>query len=109
MVLVGRLAHLEDADVDLPRQSRRQGGERSRGAGLPLPAELDGLSAPLVVGLTISPEPLVQIRMNRLRQLRLENDARTGGRPSRATTPSSSACARSWSMRGACSPGTAGR
>jgi hypothetical protein len=45
----------------------------------PLPAELDGLAAPLVVGLTISPEPLVQIRMNRLRQLRLQNDARTGG------------------------------
>jgi hypothetical protein len=32
-----------------------------------------------VVGLTISPEPLVQIRMNRLRQLRLQNDARAGG------------------------------
>jgi hypothetical protein len=30
--------------------------------------------------LTISPEPLVQIRMNRLRQLRLEEDAKTGAR-----------------------------
>jgi regulator of PEP synthase PpsR (kinase-PPPase family) len=30
-----------------------------------------------VVGLTISPEPLVQIRMNRLRQLHLENQRRT--------------------------------
>jgi regulator of PEP synthase PpsR (kinase-PPPase family) len=30
--------------------------------------------------LTISPEPLVQIRMSRLRQLRLEEDARTGAR-----------------------------
>jgi [pyruvate, water dikinase]-phosphate phosphotransferase / [pyruvate, water dikinase] kinase len=43
----------------------------------PLPAELDRLMRPLVVGLTISPEPLVQIRMNRLRQLRLEHDVRT--------------------------------
>ena len=45
----------------------------------PLPPELDALSSPLVVGLTISPEPLVQIRMNRLRQLRLENERRTSG------------------------------
>ena len=45
----------------------------------PLPAELDHLTDPLVVGLTISPEPLVQIRMNRLRQLRLESDTRRGG------------------------------
>jgi [pyruvate, water dikinase]-phosphate phosphotransferase / [pyruvate, water dikinase] kinase len=44
----------------------------------PMPPELDALSGPLVVGLTISPEPLVQIRMNRLRQLRLEGDARPG-------------------------------
>ena len=42
----------------------------------PLPPELDALSGPLVVGLTISPEPLVQIRMNRLRQLRLEDERR---------------------------------
>jgi regulator of PEP synthase PpsR (kinase-PPPase family) len=49
----------------------------------PLPAELERLSRPLVVGLTISPEPLVQIRMNRLNQLRLEDQpqarARVGG------------------------------
>ena len=38
----------------------------------PLPVELDQLSRPLVVGLTINPEPLVQIRTNRLRQLRAE-------------------------------------
>jgi [pyruvate, water dikinase]-phosphate phosphotransferase / [pyruvate, water dikinase] kinase len=44
----------------------------------PLPAELGRLTGPLVVGLTISPEPLVQIRMNRLRQLRLESDTRAG-------------------------------
>ena len=45
----------------------------------PMPAELDRLTDQLVVGLTISPEPLVQIRMNRLRQLRLESDTRAGG------------------------------
>jgi len=39
----------------------------------PLPAELERLTRPLAVGLTISPEPLVQIRMNRLNQLRLED------------------------------------
>jgi [pyruvate, water dikinase]-phosphate phosphotransferase / [pyruvate, water dikinase] kinase len=44
----------------------------------PLPVELESLSHPLVVGLTISPEPLVQIRMNRLRQLRLEFEGQPG-------------------------------
>jgi regulator of PEP synthase PpsR (kinase-PPPase family) len=33
-----------------------------------------------VVGLTIGPESLVQIRMNRLRQLRLEQGPRAGAR-----------------------------
>ncbi len=35
----------------------------------PLPAELGHLDGPMVIGLTINPEPLVQIRMNRLRQM----------------------------------------
>ncbi|NJO38660.1 MAG: kinase/pyrophosphorylase [Rhizobiales bacterium] len=35
----------------------------------PLPKELATLTKPLVVGLTINPEPLVQIRSNRLRQM----------------------------------------
>ncbi|MEZ5932878.1 MAG: pyruvate, water dikinase regulatory protein [Alphaproteobacteria bacterium] len=35
----------------------------------PLPKELATLSKPLVIGLTINPEPLVQIRSNRLRQM----------------------------------------
>jgi regulator of PEP synthase PpsR (kinase-PPPase family) len=35
----------------------------------PLPRELAGLTKPLVVGLTINPEPLVQIRANRLKQM----------------------------------------
>jgi regulator of PEP synthase PpsR (kinase-PPPase family) len=38
----------------------------------PLPPELERLTRPLVIGLTINPEPLVQIRMSRLRQLRAE-------------------------------------
>jgi hypothetical protein len=46
----------------------------------PLAPELDALNGPLVIGLTISPEPLVQIRMNRLRQLRLEDDSKTAAR-----------------------------
>ncbi|MEM7042287.1 MAG: pyruvate, water dikinase regulatory protein [Pseudomonadota bacterium] len=35
----------------------------------PLPKELESLNKPLVVGLTINPEPLVQIRSNRLKQM----------------------------------------
>ncbi len=35
----------------------------------PLPKQLGDLTRPLVVGLTINPEPLVQIRSNRLRQM----------------------------------------
>ena len=40
----------------------------------PLPSELERLSGPLVVGLTINPDFLVQIRKNRLRQLSIEDD-----------------------------------
>jgi regulator of PEP synthase PpsR (kinase-PPPase family) len=39
---------------------------------LPVPPELESLKGPLVIGLTINPDALVQIRMNRLRQLRSE-------------------------------------
>ncbi|HEX6142025.1 MAG TPA: pyruvate, water dikinase regulatory protein [Geminicoccaceae bacterium] len=45
----------------------------------PLPAELDRLTRPLVVGLTINPEQLVQIRMNRLRQIGSESDRSASG------------------------------
>jgi regulator of PEP synthase PpsR (kinase-PPPase family) len=44
----------------------------------PLPAELGSLTRPLVVGLTINPEQLVQIRINRLRQLGSEAARGTG-------------------------------
>jgi regulator of PEP synthase PpsR (kinase-PPPase family) len=40
----------------------------------PVPAELETLSGPLVIGLTINPDALVQIRINRLRQLRFEGE-----------------------------------
>ncbi len=46
----------------------------------PLPPELENLKGPLVVGLTISPEPLVQIRMSRVRQLQQEQQRQPGKR-----------------------------
>ncbi len=46
----------------------------------PLPKELGNLTKPLVVGLTINPEPLVQIRSNRLKQME-----RGGSTPLRLT------------------------
>ncbi|HVL72695.1 MAG TPA: pyruvate, water dikinase regulatory protein [Beijerinckiaceae bacterium] len=41
---------------------------------LPLPAQLDTLQKPLVVGLVASPERIVQIRQNRLLSLRADED-----------------------------------
>jgi regulator of PEP synthase PpsR (kinase-PPPase family) len=43
--------------------------------GVPVPNKLEGLAQPLVVGLTASPERIVQIRQNRLLGLRAEHDA----------------------------------
>ncbi len=43
--------------------------------GVPLPAKVETLVQPLVVGLTASPERIVQIRQNRLLGLRAEHDA----------------------------------
>ena len=43
--------------------------------GVPVPAQLEALTQPLVVGLTASPERIVQIRQNRLLGLRAEHDA----------------------------------
>jgi regulator of PEP synthase PpsR (kinase-PPPase family) len=43
--------------------------------GVPLPPRLESLEKPLVVGLTASPERIVQIRQNRLLGLRAEHDA----------------------------------
>jgi regulator of PEP synthase PpsR (kinase-PPPase family) len=43
--------------------------------GMPVPAKIETLAQPLVVGLTASPERIVQIRQNRLLGLRAEHDA----------------------------------
>ena len=43
--------------------------------GVPVPSNLETLNNPLVVGLTASPERIVQIRQNRLLGLRAEHDA----------------------------------
>jgi regulator of PEP synthase PpsR (kinase-PPPase family) len=43
--------------------------------GVPVPSNLETLANPLVVGLTASPERIVQIRQNRLLGLRAEHDA----------------------------------
>ncbi len=43
--------------------------------GMPVPPKLETLAQPLVVGLTASPERIVQIRQNRLLGLRAEHDA----------------------------------
>ena len=43
--------------------------------GVPVPPNLETLQQPLVVGLTASPERIVQIRQNRLLGLRAEHDA----------------------------------
>jgi regulator of PEP synthase PpsR (kinase-PPPase family) len=43
--------------------------------GMPVPPELEALAQPLVVGLTASPERIVQIRQNRLLGLRAEHSA----------------------------------
>jgi regulator of PEP synthase PpsR (kinase-PPPase family) len=43
--------------------------------GVPTPPNLETLTQPLVVGLTASPERIIQIRQNRLLGLRAEHDA----------------------------------
>jgi regulator of PEP synthase PpsR (kinase-PPPase family) len=43
--------------------------------GVPVPSNLETLKNPLVVGLTASPERIVQIRQNRLLGLHAEHDA----------------------------------
>ncbi len=42
--------------------------------GCPLPPELEELTKPLIVGLTISPDRLVQIRKTRLQSLKQDAD-----------------------------------
>ncbi len=86
----GQSVHdLEDADVVLVGVSRTSKTPTcfylaNRGIkaanvpvvpGAPLPPEVEALTRPLVLGLTITPERLVEIRRNRLRMLR--QDAET--------------------------------
>ena len=80
---------LEDADVVLIGISRTSKTPTSiylanRGVktanvplvpGVPVPPRLETLSHPLVVGLTASPERIVQIRQNRILGLKAERDA----------------------------------
>jgi len=80
---------LEDADVVLIGISRTSKTPTSiylanRGVktanvplipGVPVPPRLETLHHPLVVGLTASPERIVQIRQNRILGLRAEHDA----------------------------------
>ena len=44
-------------------------------AGIPIPEELDDLKHPLIVGLTINPDRLVEIRRNRLLTLHDKNES----------------------------------
>lgn len=44
-------------------------------AGIPIPEELDDLTHPLIVGLTINPDRLVEIRRNRLLTLHDKNES----------------------------------
>lgn len=80
---------LEDADVVLVGVSRTSKTPTSiylanRGIrtaniplvpGIPLPAELDSLSKPLIVSLHATPERLIQVRQNRLLGLGAQSDA----------------------------------
>ena len=65
---------------------------------VPLPPNLETLTQPLVVGLTASPERIVQIRQNRLLGLRAEQDAEsnmsTGRRWRRRVASSRKLCGR---------------
>ena len=61
-----RLAHVEDADQHLSRQSRLQGRQYPAGGRKPAAGSLFALRHPLVVGLTTAPRRLIEIRRNRL-------------------------------------------
>ncbi|MBN8959426.1 MAG: kinase/pyrophosphorylase [Rhizobiales bacterium] len=82
------LDNLEEADIVLTGVSRTSKTPTSiylanRGvktanvpliAGIPVPAQLERLQRPLVIGLFASPERIVQIRQNRLLSLRASED-----------------------------------
>ena len=67
VVLVGRVAQLQDADLLLSGQSGHQGGQRAAGAG-PAGAGRDaGTVHCPVIGLTLDAAALIEIRRHRLR------------------------------------------
>ena len=69
-----RQPHVQDADLDLSRQSRRQDGQRAADPGRAAAAAAGDSEAALVVGLVASPERIVQIRQNRLLSLKADDD-----------------------------------
>ncbi len=73
---------------------------------LPQLSILERLTRPLIVGLTINPAQLVQIRKSRQRMLGIEEASRPA---MAAIMPISTISARSCATPGGCLPGTAGR
>jgi regulator of PEP synthase PpsR (kinase-PPPase family) len=62
VIVVGRLAGDQDADLHVPRLARHQGGQRAAGAGAPPPMGLLRAKGPLIVGLTVDPTRLAMVR-----------------------------------------------
>ena len=87
-----RFPHLEDAALDLPRRPRPQGGERPRREGDRAPQGLFSIDQLKVVGVTIDPNRLAEIRGARVR----DDGRRRGGT---AATRSSPRCTRSSNRR----------
>ena len=76
-----RLAHLQDAALDLPRVPGPQGRERARRARDRSPEELFEIDPAKIVGLTIDAERLADIRTARVRSMGAPRQAlrRAGG------------------------------
>ena len=70
------MTDLEDADLHLSRSPGRPRGQRAAGARRPgLPDGLLDLNGRPIVGLTLSPDRLLQIRRNRLRSLNEDRES----------------------------------
>ena len=81
-----RQPHLQDPDLDLSRPPGHPRANVPLVPGAEPPAQLFSLKRAVVVGLTLSPDRLIQIRRNRLTQSARDS--------ARATTSSWSRCAR---------------
>ena len=95
-----RLAHVEDAALDVPRLPRAQDGERADREGIEPPAELFEIEAAKIVGLTIEAERLAEIR---------HACACARWAAASAATPSWCRSTRSSTRRRACTGGSAAR